>query len=249
MNIIQDTKKWIANKPIRSEAKLRVLAFPCACAGASFFRTWMPQFPTEVDFLPIQLPGRETRFTEKRYEAMSELIPDLVQGLRPLLDKPYIFFGHSLGALITYNLTRALQEAGVPGPQHIYVAAYRAPHMPNPNPQLHYLSDSAFLQALMEYRGMPEEVRKNAEILKLLAPIAKADFKLHETYLHQPGKQLDCPITVLGGSEDPFVSQVALQGWAELTTAKFCLEMYPGGHNFITEHVSTLIGTMLKKNN
>lgn len=241
---MSEISSWIANKKPNDRAKIRIFCFPCAGAGASYFRNWHEQFLPEIDFLTMQLPGRENRFSEPLYKNMTQLVRDFAESLRPYMNMPFAFFGHSLGALICYELTKYLRRTHNPIPLQLFIAAYRAPHLPNPKPILHNLPDDDFIDELMYYRGIPEEIIQNKEMLELITPIIKADYKIHETYIYKPEERLGCPIMVFGGIEDGFVSFNDLEGWREETAGECQIRMLPGGHYFINDNCALIVKTI-----
>lgn len=225
----------------------RIFAFPCACAGASYFRTWQDQFDANIDFIPIQLPGRENRFAEPRIEDMTLLIPDLFEAIQPHLDKPYVFFGHSLGALIAFELAMAIQKQGLFLPDKLIVAAYGAPHLKSDRQSIHHLSDQEFSKKLVAMDGMPTEITANKELLQLLTPIAKSDFKLHETYRYLHQRKLSCPIRAMGGKRDPFVSIDQIQRWQEVTYEVCDIGLIEDGNHYFIHEKRDEIVDFLKK--
>lgn len=235
---------WLANKPINPQAKRRCFAFPCACANATFFRNWLAKVDPSIDFLPIQLPGRGLRFKEPCIESMVDLVPELVSALLPFLDKPFTFFGHSLGALIAYECAMFLQEQGLPEPLRLVVAAYRAPQADREEEMYHKLPDDIFKDKLKKLGGMPQEIFESEELMQLILPIGRSDFKLHETYTYRHRQQLNCPVFALSGDEDAYVSKTSISLWGELTSKDFELKSFKGGHHFISEHIDTIL-TML----
>src|SRR5438552_2333015 len=152
---------WVLRPRPDPRARLRLFCFPYAGGGASQFRTWAEGLPPEVELCPVQLPGREGRLRETPFTRIAPLVAALVTALRGYLDTPYAFFGHSLGALVGFELARALRRTGGPGPRGLLVSAYRAPDLPDPDPPLHLLSSPAFWDELRRLNGTPPEVLAN----------------------------------------------------------------------------------------
>ncbi len=238
--------RWIANKKPNPRACLRCFIFPCAGAGVTYFRGWNKHVPENVDWLPVQLPGREMRFSESSFHSIDELLPALESGLSPFLDVPHIFFGHSLGALLAFCLARRLRTKNRNGLRHLYVAAFRSPRLPNEHSRLHLLPEKEFLERLLQYEGIPRELTTEPEILSLITAIARSDFQLHETYVYRREPQLPQPITVFGGEEDPFVRPEMLTDWQFETSGAFNLCLLPGGHHFLREHTAFLVSKILQ---
>jgi len=217
----------------RSRRGRSPLLLPLCCGGASLFHTWPDDLPPQIEVCSIQLPGRESRFNEARYCRLPPLIPVLEAALRPYLSKPFAFFGHSLGALVSFELTRYLREQGGPLPICLLVAGHRAPHLPRKRPPAYPLPAPAFMEELRRLDGVPEEVLENAELMELVLPLLRADFAMAETYEYRPDSPLNCPITAFGGLADPDVNQEELLAWKEQTTGYFTLQMLAGDHFFV----------------
>jgi medium-chain acyl-[acyl-carrier-protein] hydrolase len=159
----------------------------------------------------------------------------------PYHDLPYAFFGHSMGALLGFELARGLRRRELPGPVHLTVSGHRAPQRFDPNEAIHNMPDREFRAKLREFGGTPEEVLQNAELIELLTPILRADFAVCERYSYVPEAPLDCSITVFGGNDDPRVSRDELLDWRDQTTQSFSLRMFPGGHFFLQSAVSLFV--------
>lgn len=229
------SKPWIAYHQAASQATLRLFCFPYAGGCASIFRPWIGQLPSEVEVCPIQLPGRENRWKEAPLSNLSELIQEMLQFLPPHLDKPFAFFGHSMGALISFELARALRQLRYPVPLHLFVSAFRAPQLPRVRPPIHQLAQPSFIDALRQFNGTPEEILQNEEVLDLMLPLLRADFALCETYAYQPSSRLNCSISVFGGLDDVHISRSDLLAWQDQTARAFTLRMFPGDHFFLRE--------------
>ena len=234
-------KPWFNYPRPNSQARLRLFCFPYAGAGASIFRTWPEQLPTDIEVCTVQLSGRENRLREPLFTEIQPLIQILAQVLLPHLDLSFAFFGHSLGALIGFELARQLRRQNQPIPLHFFVSSRPAPQIPNPNLPIHQLPDTAFVEALHDYNGTPEAVLQDPELRSLFLPILQADFGMLETYAYTPEAPLNCSITAFGGLQDKKVSRDDLAGWHEQTSSTFTLRMFPGDHFFLNKEQGTLL--------
>jgi medium-chain acyl-[acyl-carrier-protein] hydrolase len=194
---------------------------------------WIGQLGPEVDVIPVQLPGRETRLVEAAPYAMSELIEPLVAGLRPLLDRPFAFCGHSMGALVAFEAARHLRVTHGRELRHLFVSGRRAPHLKNDDPPIHQLPEPSFLEELRRLDGTPDEVLGNRDLMRVLLPTLRADFALCETYEYHADTPLDCPTAVLGGLDDADVPWEDLEGWREHTRNRCVIHEFAGGHFFL----------------
>ena len=232
---------WFSNTQPNSQAHLRLFCFPYAGGGASIFRLWAKELPSEIEVCPVQLPGRERRLRESPFSQVAPLLQALVQVLPPYLDRPFAFFGYSMGALISFELVRQLRRQNLPLPSHLIVSGRRAPQIPCSEPFTHELSDAAFIEDLRLKGGTPEAVLQSTELMNLFMPLMRADLGLNETYTYTNEPPLDCPISVLGSSEDPEVNREQLEAWREQTTSSFSLEMFPGNHFFLISEGRSLL--------
>lgn len=233
---------WIQGWQHKTSARLRLFCFPYAGGGASIYRDYSDQLPADIEVWPIQLPGREHRFTETPFSTLKELIEALQQALQPYLDVPYAFFGHSMGALISFELVRALRTQGtVADPRHLILSGYPAPQLPNLDPPTHHLPDSLFLEKVCHPSEAPEEIRLHPELLQLLLPLLRADFALCETYTYSAAPPLDCSISAYAGIQDPGLSQESMMAWKEQTTGPFQVRFFPGDHFFLLQEQPQLL--------
>lgn len=226
-------KPWFTHfaHPIPN-AKARLLCFPSSGGGSTLYRPWLGALD-DVELHSALLPGRERRLLEPPKQNMDELIEALVPAVTALADRPYFLFGHSMGALIAFELTRALHKRGLSLPHRLFVSAFRSPDRPNPKRELHALPDDQFIDALRDYGGTPEAVLKHRETMDVLMPMLRADFRLHETYRHVPGMPLPVPITALAGRSDLAVPASEMAGWDKHTAAGFDMHHFDGAHFFI----------------
>ncbi|MDM9383687.1 beta-ketoacyl synthase N-terminal-like domain-containing protein [Chlorogloeopsis sp. ULAP01] len=222
---------WIANLHSNPKAHLRLFCFPYAGAGASIFSAWAKELTPEIEVCPIQLPGRENRLQEAPFTGLSRLIQTLVPLLNPYLDIPFALFGHSLGALIAFELARELRRRNLPSPLVLFVSGSRAPQILDTGFLIHRFPEPLFIETLRTISGIPEKVLQNQELMQLLLPTLRADFAILETFLYVNEKPLDSPIYAFGGIQDTKVSQQELAAWSE-QTHQFKLNMFPGDHFF-----------------
>jgi medium-chain acyl-[acyl-carrier-protein] hydrolase len=227
--------RWIPFRKPDPQSRLRLFCFPYAGAGALIFHKWSDALRRDIEVCPIQLPGRGTRLTEPPFTKLPGLVEALARVLVPLLDKPFAFFGHSLGALIGFELARQIRRQHGLHPVRLFVSAGRAPQIPHRAPPIHTLPDNEFLAELRRLNGTPRELLDHEELMEVMLPIVRADFALYETYLYSAEPPLTCPISAFGGLQDRKVSASDLEAWRSQTSASFSLRMFPGDHFFLKE--------------
>ncbi|HEX2254453.1 MAG TPA: alpha/beta fold hydrolase [Thermoanaerobaculia bacterium] len=237
MNRPDPADRWTAYRQPRAAALVRLYCFPYAGGSASVYRTWARDLPQEIEVVPVQLPGRESRIRERPLTSMDELVAALDEGLGPQLDRaepPFAFFGHSMGAIAAFELARRRRDAGRSEPVHLFASAHSAPQVPDPEPPIHDLPNPRFRERLRELNGTPAEVLDHPELMDLVEPLLRADFRINETYEYHPGEPLSAPLTIFGGAEDGEVPRERLAPWSEVTRGASTLRILPGDHFFLT---------------
>lgn len=212
---------------------LRLFCFPYAGGGISVFQSWPEALPAAVEVCSPELPGRDTLIGQPAFTRVPPLVRRLVPAVEALLDIPFVFFGHSMGALLAFELTRELRRLGAPLPELLLVSGHRAPHLPDPRARLHGLPDPEFLAELRRLEGTPAPALANGELMQLFLPLLRADFELSEKYEYTSESPLDVPIAAWAGSEDAEVSVAEVAAWREHTSGAFRFEELPGTHFFI----------------
>jgi medium-chain acyl-[acyl-carrier-protein] hydrolase len=239
-----DTPGWVAVDPTRCAVKtsrIRLFCFPYAGGGTAPFYAWTKHLHPEVELLRIQLPGRETRLREAAFLDFSRLVETLTAELLPWLERPFAFFGHSMGALIAFETANKLREMGGPNPSHLFVSSFRAPHLPDRDPISMDIPDDKFVERLAQYEGMPQAVLDNSELMALFLPILRADFQVLNSYRFKPQAPMECPIRLFGSLDDLKTSQLEMEAWRNHTAAVFSSHYFQGGHFYIHENYPDVI--------
>jgi medium-chain acyl-[acyl-carrier-protein] hydrolase len=161
------------------------------------------------------------------------MVEEIAGALAPLLDMPFAFFGHSMGAMISFELARLLRARRALEPAHLFISGRRAPHLPPDEPPSYGLPEPEFIEKVRELNGTPREVLEHPELMQLLLPVLRADFEMVQTYEYEPGPPLDTPVSVFGGLLDGEVSREHLEAWRGHTRGPFRLRMLPGDHFFL----------------
>jgi len=236
------TNRWIPRAHPRETARLRLFLFPYAGGSASLFRGWAGAFPSAVDVLPVQLPGREERLGEPAFSRMDDLAEAAASALWPLADRPAVLFGWSMGAALAEAVARRWETAGRP-PVLLIPAAHPAPHLPRLSPTLHALPSDAFWQAVAHIGGLPEEVLSCRELRDIMEPTLRADFAVIETRLPSPSR-LSCPIAAIAAEKDGTVTRESVVAWTAATTGVTSVTTVQGDHFAIRHNASAVISAV-----
>jgi medium-chain acyl-[acyl-carrier-protein] hydrolase len=226
--------RWVSCPKPDSHSRIRLFCFPYAGAGSSLFNSWSRWLLPEIELYLVNLPGRDARIRETPYLKLKPMVDPLTQGLLPYLDKPFIFFGHSMGSLICFEVARELRRLGKAQPLHLFVSGRQPPHIPDTHPNLHGLSEEEFLKTTQKFYGaLPEIILQEPDMVNLFLSMMRADITMIETYEYEHEAPLDCSITAYGGLQDPSIDMPSLNAWKDQTAAGFKLKMFPGEHFFI----------------
>ena len=233
INCIRERTPWLAYQRLNPGASLRLFCFPYAGGGASAFYNWSSILPTSVEVCPIQLPGHEHRLKEPPFTRLPELVRALRQALDSYLDRPFVFYGHSMGGLMGFEMARLLQEEHGPQPLHFFVSGCRGPQVIDTERITYNLPEPALIEELRTLNGTPDEVLENPELMQVMLPVLRADFEVVETYEYTIGPPFAFPISAFGGLQDQKIERHHLEAWREQTTAYCGVRMLPGGHFFM----------------
>jgi medium-chain acyl-[acyl-carrier-protein] hydrolase len=229
----QTHDRWVTYPRANPAADVRLFCLPHAGGGASAYHMWLSALPSFVELCPIQMPGRENRIRERLFTSLPPLVSSIAESLYTHMDKPFAFFGHSMGAKLAFELARLLRREHGPQPLHLFVSGHGAPHIQSTEPPIHTLPDAEFIREVQRYEGMPQEILESEELMRYILPILRADFSINETYTYADEPPLSSPITAYGGLRDEGAPRADMEAWREQTTARFELQMFPGGHFFL----------------
>jgi medium-chain acyl-[acyl-carrier-protein] hydrolase len=224
--------EWLHRPVARPEARARAFCFAYAGAGPWVFHGLARALPESIELCGVQLPGRGTRAGEPLASALAGLEGPLLEALGPWLDKPFVLFGYSVGGLVAFETARALRRHRGRAPEALLIAASRAPHLPDPSPEIRDLDDALFARELRRFGGTPEEVLQDPELMAQVLPLLRADFGLIKSYTFQEEPPLDLELRAFGGTRDEVVRPDELRGWAR-HARQFELHLFDEAHFFL----------------
>jgi medium-chain acyl-[acyl-carrier-protein] hydrolase len=219
---------WFAG-PANGEAQRWLLCVPHGGAGAMAFAPWRKLLPPEIGLRAVQPPGREARFREPSYRDVSSFVRDLLPSVVALADRPIAIFGHSLGAIVAFELVREMRRAGL-APSHLHVSGRWAPHIVFKKPRIAELSDEALVALLRGLGGTPADLLDDPDLRALFLPPLRADLEMNERYEYLEEDPLDVPITAYAAVDDERVRNEDVAEWSLHTTGQFELVTVEGGH-------------------
>lgn len=234
-----DTDDWFTAGTNPAGA-MRLFLFPFAGGNASTFLPWQELLGPRLELRVAQLPGRGVRLFDEPVAEMDELVARLTRAVANLADRPFLLFGHSVGALIAFEVARQLRRTGRPEPVSLWVSGAEGPQTRAARRRLHDLETAELIEALREYNGTPPEMLDDREMMELVLPGLRADFALNERYTYRPEPPLDLPISVLLGDADPYAAVDRAAGWARETSQPVQRHCYPGDHFFLYDHQQSI---------
>lgn len=232
---------WFEHLSCRETPVFRLFCFPYAGGSPEIFRNWQRWFPQEIEVCLVHLPGRGRRIVESAMTRLLDLVNAIADSMGPEIRLPYALYGHSMGALISFELSLELIRRYSTGPQHLFVSGRSAPQWPRTRRPIFHLPHEDFLTELKRLNGTPREILEDPDLLKFFLSVLRADFEMVETYEYQHRGTLNCPITVYSGLNDEDVSLESCQAWREQTTSDCRITMVRGDHFFIRNPKSEFV--------
>ncbi|GEM_PF-886567 len=230
---------WV-QRHVNPDARLRLFAFPPAGGNAGTYGGWLPHLPADVELVTLQYPGRQARQDEPFVTDFERMVGLLVEALRPLLDKPFVLLGASLGGVLAYEVACRLRDELGALPERLVVVSSRAPSPSLSYPPFHAMGDETLTHLLRDYDALPSEVLGDRELLAITLATLRADSRLSADYRYRPHEALEAPITVILGEQDKGVSRAQVEGWGALTIHGQDLETLPGGHGIVVTAAEAL---------
>ncbi|MFJ8536894.1 thioesterase II family protein [Streptomyces sp. NPDC093591] len=247
LETVSSSEDWISRFHPAPDSSVRLVCLPHAGGSASFFFPVSKALAPAVEVLAIQYPGRQNRLHVPPIDNLSELADGIFGALRLRLDdRPLALFGHSMGAVLAYEVALRLQRSGLPSPARLFVSGRQAPSCYRDG-QIHRASDDEVVASLQALSGTSQAILDDPELLAVILPAIRSDYHAVAGYQHDPAQVLNCPVTVLTGDSDPQVSINEARAWAEHTTGQTDVEVFPGGHFFVVDRSSEVIGLLSRE--
>ncbi len=233
--------RWF--RPV-ADPSVRLVCFPHGGGGASAFAAWPPLLPHRAELVAIQYPGREDRTVDAFPDSVAHAVADLGPELLPQLDRPYVLFGHSMGATLAYEVAQWMSRGGHRPPRHLVVSAREAP-TDERGGDVHHRDDEGVLAELARLGGTHRDVLADATLRTLILRYVRQDYRLIETYRHAGWPPLDCPVTVFLGADDPDLGVAQARRWGQVTRHRPGLRVFPGDHFYLVPQREAVVRALL----
>jgi len=237
---------WLRRLGPVADPRIRLVCFPHAGGTAAFFRPWRDHLLADVELYAVQYPGRLDRIGDACVDDMDPMADAVARALQPLLDRPVALFGHSLGAIIAYEVARRISARSPRSLARLFVSGRTAPGRQRPG-TLHLAEDDALWRDVERLGGTRPEVLADPVMRRMFLPALRSDYRLSELYTPGPGPVLECPVTVLLGDRDSEVDPAEAASWADVTRADFSIRTFAGGHFYLTSRLPEVVGDIMRR--
>ncbi|MGW1764814.1 thioesterase II family protein [Streptomyces sp. NPDC002073] len=217
----------------------RLVCFPHAGGSATAYMPLARALPEDFDVVAVQYPGRQDRYREAPFASLVALVDAVAEELAREIaadpGRPYALFGHSMGSIVAFETALVLARKQLPAPQRLFLSGRGAPDY-RPHVPYHLYDDSEVLAEVHRLGGAGEGLLDNPDVLEMVMPALRADYRALGTYGWRGGEPLDAPITALTGDDDPMVTVAEAHTWREHTRGDFEVKVFPGGHFYLVDH-------------
>ncbi|MEH2628724.1 medium-chain acyl-[acyl-carrier-protein] hydrolase [Bradyrhizobium sp. AZCC 1719] len=228
----------------RSCARARVYCLPHAGGAAGMFRTWPELLPTDIEICAVEYPGHGSRLGEPLLETIEQVARSVADLVAAGPSEPYALFGHSMGSLVAFEACHLLAARGSAMPRLLIASGHRAPKAPQSTPPMHAAPHAEFIAHLRQLGATPPEVFRSPDLLELVLPILRADFRACETYRPRDRSKLRIDIAAYGGFCDEDTGRDELLAWQQETTGECVVRMFPGGHFFVLDCADRVVAML-----
>ncbi|MEV8505704.1 alpha/beta fold hydrolase [Actinoplanes sp. NPDC051475] len=237
---------WLRRFAPASDATMSLVCLPHAGGSASFYFPVSRALAPAIDVVAVQYPGRQDRRHEPNIDSLTELADRIVDALSPSDGRPFALFGHSMGAVLAYEVALRLTAAGLPAPSRLFLSGRRAPSR-HRDDRVHLMSDRDILAQIRRLNGTEAAALDDPDIRDMILPVMRSDYRAVETYRHDSSRVLACPVTVLTGDRDPLVTIEEARAWEEHTSGTTELVVLPGGHFYLVEQSERVLDLIRRR--
>jgi len=236
--------KWFLISRPKPLARYRLFCFPYAGGSASAFLPWEDLLPAHIELVAIQPPGRANRLDESLLTSVVEIAEQLARAIPPLLDRPYLTYGHSMGSIVSFELLHLLKASSLPLPRRYFGAARQAPQVPRRIAPFYDYPLEEFKTELKRFGGTPDAVLENADLMEMLVPMLRTELRAAYAYRREPGEKLECDVSIFGGALDEIVLPQELPGWQEHFLKRMDFRLFEGSHFFMEDNKELVVGAI-----
>jgi surfactin synthase thioesterase subunit len=241
------TGQWIRYVAPKPDATRRLFLFPHAGGSAANYNRWAAVLPTATELALVELPGRMSRRAEPSYHDATELVDALHEAVEAEWDgRPFAFFGHSMGGLLAYRLTVAMEREGGPSPALLGVSAWAPILHRAPQIDVAALSDDEFVRRVRALGALPAGIADDPEMLALVLPSLRGDFSVVTGY-RDDGAAVACPVAAYGGRQDPMVSPDQLNTWLDRAPTFLGTSIFPGSHFYLNDYAAAIAADLARQ--
>ncbi|MER5466550.1 alpha/beta fold hydrolase [Streptomyces sp. NPDC002668] len=233
---------WFRNYGPAPDACVRLVCLPHAGGSASFYFPLARALSPKIEVLAVQYPGRQDRHAEPCVQNIEDMADRIAEALGPWTDRPYALFGHSMGAMVGFEVARRMEASGK-GPLELFVSGRQAPSRDR-GEQWHPRTDEEVVAEIRALEGTGESLLDDPEVLRMILPALRADYGAVQRYRYRPGPALECPVTAITGDRDPKATVDAVRAWQDHTRGGFCLRVLPGGHFYLVGEQDEVLRTV-----